>query len=148
MLLNLLDLSVNLNERTLKLWKWRGYTACNEEVSETPSPRSDPWQRRRAGISKGKTPASAHSSMGKAIARLRVDSERSNGMSSTAVTLLPLCGCSCILQSQFAFEGSNVNLLARDYLVDMVKRMGGNAVQYPTGSEPSPLFSETLDKRK
>lgn len=95
---------------------------------ETPSPRSDPWQRRRAGISKGKTPASAHSSMGKAIARLRVDSERSNGMSSTA--------------------GSNVNLLARDYLVDMVKRMGGNAVQYPTGSEPSPLFSETLDKRK
>ncbi|KAL6728291.1 hypothetical protein Aduo_010076 [Ancylostoma duodenale] len=90
---------------------------------DTPSPRSDPWRRRRSGISKAKsTDASLHAaSIERTFARLR--SESCNGLPA----------------------GSNVNLAARDYLVDMLGKMG-NIVEYPSGN--GSLLNETMDKRK
>ncbi|KIH54406.1 hypothetical protein ANCDUO_15448, partial [Ancylostoma duodenale] len=90
---------------------------------DTPSPRSDPWRRRRSGISKAKsTDASSHAaSIERTFARLR--SESCNGLPA----------------------GSNVNLAARDYLVDMLGKMG-NIVEYPSGN--GSLLNETIDKRK
>ncbi|KHJ80205.1 hypothetical protein OESDEN_20124 [Oesophagostomum dentatum] len=91
---------------------------------ETPSPRSDPWRRRRsAGITKTKSVgASAHAtSIERTIARLR--SESCGGMPG----------------------GSNVNLAARDYLVDMISKMG-NLVEYP--SRNGAALDVSVDKRK
>ncbi|VDM66843.1 unnamed protein product [Strongylus vulgaris] len=92
-------------------------------ASDTPSPRSDPWRRRRSGISKAKSlEASSHAaSIERTFARLR------SGVCSAAA------------------EGSNVNLAARDYLVDMIGKMG-NIVEYP--SQNGTLLEMPMDKRK
>nr|CDJ87010.1 U box and Pre-mRNA-splicing factor 19 and WD40 repeat and Peptidase C48 domain containing protein [Haemonchus contortus] len=96
---------------------------------ETPSPRSDPWQRRKTKIMKGKSVGSMHSStIGKTIARMRVEGEKCNGVPG---------GMS-----------SNVNLAARDYLLDMIEKMGGNAVQYPPRDGSTSFVGEAIDKRK
>lgn len=43
------------------------------------------------------------------------------------------------LKFQLFFQSSNVNLPARDYLLDMVAEIGGNKVTYPTaGNSPFP----------
>ncbi|KAK6052762.1 u-box domain protein [Cooperia oncophora] len=86
---------------------------------EAPSPRSDPWQRRKSKISKGKSAGSTQSSaIEKPIASvMRCEKHKS----------------------------SNVNLAARDYLLDMIEKMGGNAVKYPSRDDlASSCLSEPL----
>ncbi|KAK6052761.1 hypothetical protein COOONC_09732, partial [Cooperia oncophora] len=96
---------------------------------EAPSPRSDPWQRRKSKISKGKSAGSTQSSaIEKTIARMRVESTKCNGVPG---------GMS-----------SNVNLAARDYLLDMIEKMGGNAVKYPSRDDLASFVTEKIDKRR
>ncbi|WKY00578.1 hypothetical protein Q1695_014981 [Nippostrongylus brasiliensis] len=94
---------------------------------ETPSPRSDPWRRRRTGVCKSKPAASPHSAaIGRAVARARAESGKCNGVPT---------------------RGSSVNLPARDRLLDILKK-SGHEVNYPSKSECSSFLDYPLRKRK
>ncbi|PIO67686.1 Ulp1 protease family, catalytic domain protein [Teladorsagia circumcincta] len=45
-------------------------------------------------------------------------------------------------------QSSNVNLVARDYLLDMIEKMGGNAVQYPSRDDLASSVGEKVDRRR
>ncbi|KAJ1346950.1 hypothetical protein KIN20_001885 [Parelaphostrongylus tenuis] len=89
-----------------------------------PHNGGDPWKRRRYGIHKTKLSGSSNiTSLGRNFASIRDDiCARSGGTSS------------------------NVNLRARDYLMDMVEKIGGNKVMYPNANNSS--FHVTADWTK